>query len=648
MLSAILFLLVICIIFLYTLKGNISKSDSSIISNKLDLYEKIQERTERAIKDDIVQSRQEMSTSSTELRQEINNLFEKLIKHVIHYIKSATNSQKEQLELFSTHLNQYMNSSSEKLDGFRNDSNNNAKELREEINKSIKDISDTMFKAMRELSEKVVSQLDKFSSQNDELTKKTAEKIESFKVETAAASKALKEDISANEQQTSEMIEKTLKNSSEQQKTQLVEMSENIKKLTESNIKSQDELKNTVDLKLESVKKSNIEALEKVRQDSGEAASQLRTEVNTRLKEATDTQLKSINNAASIQKNTLDSMSKVILQLSESNVQKFDNLKQSVENKLQGIQNANSEKLEQMRQTVDEKLQGTLEKRLGESFKQVSEKLESVHKGLGEMQSLATGVGDLKKVLTNVKTRGTWGEVQLGNLLEQVLTPEQFDTNVATKGGSERVEFAIKLPGQGDNKGDIVWLPIDAKFPIEDYQRLVDAQENADIQGVESAVKQLENRVKGCAKDICEKYLSPPKTTDFGILFVPIEGLFAEIIRRVGLTEEIQTKYRVIIAGPTTLWSILNSLQMGFRTLVIQERSSEVWTTLSAVKTEWKKYGLVLDKVQSKLNQASKTIEDAQTRTRVIGKKLDNVTELPETDATALLELDEISAPDFG
>jgi len=255
------------------------------------------------------------------------------------------------------------------------------------------------------------------------------------------------------------------------------------------------------------------------------------------------------------------------------------------------------------------------------------------------MQTLATGVGDLKKVLTNVKTRGTWGEVQLGALLEQVLNPDQFAANVATKEGGERVEFAIKLPGQGTDKDEIVWLPIDAKFPVEDYQRLIEAQERADVEGVEVAGKRLENRVKACAGDICGKYLNPPKTTDFGILFLPIEGLFAEVIRRTGLTEAIQRECRVVIAGPTTLWSILSSLQMGFRTLAIHKRSSEVWNLLAAVKTEWTKYGDVLDAVQKKLHQASDTIEKAKVRSRVVGRKLKDVQELPVGEATALLPL---------
>jgi DNA recombination protein RmuC len=319
--------------------------------------------------------------------------------------------------------------------------------------------------------------------------------------------------------------------------------------------------------------------------------------------------------------------------LTQTTDKKLDMLREAVEQRLQAIQADNTKQLDQMRATVDEKLQGTLEKRLGESFKQVSERLEQVYKGLGEMQSLAAGVGDLKRVLTNVKTRGTWGEVQLGAMLEQVLTPDQYAANVAVKEGGERVEFAIKLPGRGEDEKEVVWLPIDAKFPVEDYQRLMDAQEKADAESAEGAAKHLEARIKQCAGDICGKYLNPPKTTDFGILFLPTEGLFAEVIRRTGLVEFVQRECRVVIAGPTTLWALLNSLQMGFRTLAIEKRSSEVWNLLSAVKTEWTKYGDVLTKVQKKIHEASDTIEQAQTRTRAIGRKLKDVQELPAAEA---------------
>jgi DNA recombination protein RmuC len=379
------------------------------------------------------------------------------------------------------------------------------------------------------------------------------------------------------------------------------------------------------------------EKLDGARSESATTGTQLRQEVVKTLTEISDAMARTLKDLATAEKLQLEAFSKQIDSLTKTNTEKLEAVRTTVEGQLQSMKANNATQLEQMRLTVDEKLQGTLEKRLGESFKQVSERLEQVHKGLGEMQSLANGVGDLKKVLTNVKTRGTWGEVQLGALLEQVLSPDQWASNVSTKNNAERVEFAVKLPGQGAEKSEVVWLPIDAKFPVEDYQRLIEAQERADLEGIETAGKELENRVRGCARDICEKYLAPPNTTDFGILYLPIEGLFAEVIRRTGLIEGIQRNYRVIVAGPTTLWSILNSLQMGFRTLAIEKRTSEVWNLLAGVKTEWTKYGEVLDNVQKKLNQASDTIEKAKVRSRAIGRKLKDVQELPASEATALL-----------
>jgi DNA recombination protein RmuC len=328
--------------------------------------------------------------------------------------------------------------------------------------------------------------------------------------------------------------------------------------------------------------------------------------------------------------------------LTDSNRRAMEGFRSSIEEKLRWLQEDSAKQLERMRQTVDEKLQGTLEKRLGESFRQVSERLEAVSKGLGEMQTLASGVGDLKKVLTNVRTRGTWGEVQLSAMLAQVLSPEQYAANVSTKDPSERVEFAIRLPGRGGDRDEPVWLPIDAKFPLEDYQRLLEAQELADAEAAELAAKQLEMRVRACAKEICRKYVNPPKTTDFALLFLPIEGLFAAVLGRPGLAEVIQRECRIVLAGPTTLWSILNSLQMGFRTLAIEQRSSEVWSLLAAVKTEWGQYGEILRKVQKKLTEASDSLDKAQTRTRAIGRKLREVQELPPAQAETVLRLEEL------
>jgi len=390
----------------------------------------------------------------------------------------------------------------------------------------------------------------------------------------------------------------------------------------------------------ESYQKSERAVREEVagnRREIAELLGQSRTELAGSLVGFNNSLVTNIGEMAKLEKSQLEGFGQRLDKLTQSNEQKLDALKGAVEAKLEGIRQDNSRQLEQMRATVDEKLQGTLEKRLGESFKQVSERLEEVYKGLGEMKALATGVGDLKKVLTNVKTRGTWGEVQLGAMLEQVMAQDQYAANVATKGGGERVEFAIRLPGRSDSSDEIVWLPIDAKFPVEDYQRLVDAQERADIVAAEEAGRQLEVRIKVCARDISTKYLEPPKTTDFGILFLPTEGLFAEVVRRPGLAEFVQRECRVVIAGPTTLWSILSSLQMGFRTLAIEKRSSEVWNLLAAVKTEWGRYGEVLGKVQKKLNEASNTLNEAERRTRVIGRKLREVHELPAADADTVL-----------
>ena len=306
----------------------------------------------------------------------------------------------------------------------------------------------------------------------------------------------------------------------------------------------------------------------------------------------------------------------------------LEGVRSIVDVRLRHLQDDNAKQIDKMRATVDEKLQGTLEKRLGESFKLVSERLEQVHQGLGAMKQLASDVGGLQKVLANVKTRGGWGEVQLGALLEQVLTPEQFARNVRTRDDSnENVEFAIKLPGIED--GVPVWLPIDAKFPTEDYQRLLAAQEKGDLDLVEGATKSLEAQLKKSARDICQKYINPPKTTDFALMFLPTEGLYAEAIRRVGLVEQVQRECRVIFAGPTTLAALLNSLQMGFRTLAIQQRSSEVWNLLAAVKTEFGKFGDALAKVKDKLDQATTDMDKVAVRSRAITKQLNKVEELP-------------------
>lgn len=322
--------------------------------------------------------------------------------------------------------------------------------------------------------------------------------------------------------------------------------------------------------------------------------------------------------------------------LADANTQRVAELRDSVQTRLKEMQTDNANKLEEMRRTVDEKLHATLEARLGESFKQVSERLEQVHRGLGEMATLATGVGDLKRVLTNVKTRGGWGEVQLEALLEQLLTPEQFARNVKTRPGSDAlVDFAIRLPGRAE-QGPPVWLPVDAKFPREDYERLLDASERGDLPAIEAAGRALESAVRAQAKSIRDKYLEPPHTTDFALMFLPTEGLYAEVLRRPGLSDSLQRDCRVTIAGPSTLTALLNSLQMGFRTLAIEKRSSEVWKVLGAVKTEFAKFGDSLEAVRKKLEQAGKEIDQTGVRTRAIQRQLREVEALPSATGAEL------------
>ncbi|AEK62728.1 DNA recombination protein RmuC [Collimonas fungivorans] len=341
-----------------------------------------------------------------------------------------------------------------------------------------------------------------------------------------------------------------------------------------------------------------------------------------------------------------DTLNQTLAALTESNAQRMAEVRATLEAKIKDLQNDNGLRLEEMRKTVDEKLHATLEQRLGESFKIVSDRLEKVHQGLGEMQQLAIGVGDLKRVLTNVKTRGTWGEVQLEMLLEQVLTPEQYAKNVETVPGSgERVEFAIKLPGNDDG-GTPVWMPIDAKFPKEQYERLAEAADRADAEGVAVASRELERAVRGEAKTIAEKYLSPPLTTDFAILFLPTEGLYAEVMRRSGLADELQRVHRISIAGPSTLSALLNSLQMGFRTLALEKRSSEVWQVLGAVKTEFGKFGDVLAATKLTLERAAKNIDQAEVRSRQMARKLKSVEALPSDAAQLLLGKEPELAPD--
>ena len=406
---------------------------------------------------------------------------------------------------------------------------------------------------------------------------------------------------------------------------------------------------------------AQLQQQRELREETASQARENRLELAASLAELGRNLTHQMGTIAGVQNNQIDAFAQQLTKLTEANEQRLGALRESneqrlnalregielrlealretLERQLRQLQGDNAAKLEEMRRTVDEKLHATLEQRLGASFKQVSDRLEQVHKGLGEMQALASDVGDLKRVLTNVKTRGTWGEVQLASLLEQLLVPEQYAANVAPVPGSgERVEFAIRLPGRGDEAP--VWLPIDAKFPREDYERLVIAQEKADPAAAEAAARQLEQRLRLEAKTIRTKYISPPDTTDFALMFLPTEGLYAEAVRRPGLMDDLQRTWRVVVAGPSTLAAILSSLQMGFRTLAVEKRSSEVWQLLGAVKTEFGKFGDVLAKTKEQIDRASTTLGTAAVRTRAIERKLRDVESLPDTTSAQLLEDD--------
>lgn len=426
--------------------------------------------------------------------------------------------------------------------------------------------------------------------------------------EAAASAKALREEIGQAHKQANEILVNTLNAISNVQKERLGEVVTGMNQVVEKN-------------------RAEIAGLKE--------------EVKKTQKEVNDALVALINSLGATQKEKLGEVTKAINDLIASSKLESNVLREKLEAKFKDIQTSNEQKLDEMRKTVDEKLHATLERRLGESFKIVSERLEAVQRGLGEMQNLANGVGDLKRVLTNVKARGTWGEVQLRAILEQVLTPEQYSANVPTKENSrERVEFAVCLPGKNDGDHP-VWLPIDAKFPKEDYDRLVNASTSGDVEGTKQATESLIREIERCAKDISDKHINPPMTTDFAIMFLSTEGLYAEVLRQSGMHELLQRKYRIVAAGPTTLAAVLNSLRMGFQSLAIEKRSSEVWRILGAVKTEFGKFGDIIDKVRGQLETATKTLDTTSVRTRAMNRKLNDVSALPQTEAEELLKLGE-------
>jgi DNA recombination protein RmuC len=411
-----------------------------------------------------------------------------------------------------------------------------------------------------------------------------------------------------------------------------------------------DDLKKTIgifDNNLNQIGQSIQNDFQRNRAETNTIARDNREEMSHSLQSFSENFSANVRDFNDLQRQKFDELANRQNEQTKNTEQRLEKIRETVEVRLQKLQEDNSQKLEKMRETVDEKLHRTLEFRLSESFKLVSERLEKVQQGLGEMHTLASGVGDLKKVLTNVKTRGVLGEYQLENILEQLLTPDQYLKNVKTKSGSnEFVEFAIKMPGRKDDDHGVL-LPLDAKFPIEDYQLLLQAYEQADVNGVESAKKELAKKIKFSARNIRDKYIDPPATTDFAIMFLPIEGLYAEVLRDVGLFETLQREFRVVVTGPTTLSALLNSLQMGFRTLAIEKRSSEVWELLAAIKTEFGKFGDILERTKKKLQEASNVVEVAGVRSRAIARKLQNVQELPAREAAKLLQTGDTEEADY-
>jgi DNA recombination protein RmuC len=502
----------------------------------------------------------------------------------------------------------------------------------------------------------IMSKLDVLGTIQERIEREIKEEIARNRQESAAEGRGLRGELQASLKNSTEVLAQSVERISTAQHHRLEDFASRLNDLTQASEISASNLRQemTTALATHSLSQEkrlsenatqlqqHFESFDRRLSEFGtlnrEEAAQTRIELSTALRDFRDSLQAQTSEMAVLQKQQFDSFASQLGILIDKNEKKSDELRAVVEDKLVQLQTDNASKLEEMRHTVDEKLQGTLDKRLSESFKQVSDRLEQVHKGLGEMQTLASGVGDLKRVLTNVKTRGIWAEFQLGTLLAQIFTADQYAHNVKTNPSkNETVEFAIKLPGPQENGGDVVWLPIDAKFPKEDYERLVDASERGDVGGVEEAAKDLESRVRSEARDIRDKYVAPPHTTDFGLLYLPTEGLYAEVLRRPGLVDSLQREQRVVIVGPTTLAALLNSLQMGFRTLAIQKRSSEVWKVLGAVKAEFGKFGDILGKVKKKLDETGNTIDEAVHRSRQMEKKLRQVEALPPDEAATLL-----------
>jgi DNA recombination protein RmuC len=504
----------------------------------------------------------------------------------------------------------------------REEAREGARSLREELTGLFDRLVGSLRGSINDLSTGQQTQLQTFATRLNEA-----------KIESASDARNLREEIQSTLQHLGETVGDRIGALISLQTEKLDIVTAQITSLTEGNERRQELLRTNVEAKLGELKA-----------DAGVSAKALREEISNNLQTLGSNLAQTIEQISLSQKERLDRVSAGVAELTQRSGEQQDALRKTVEERLDAIRKENTEKLDQMRQTVDEKLQRTLEQRLNASFQMVSDRLEQVYRSMGEMQTLANGVGDLKRLLTNVKSRGMWGEVALGNVLEEMMAPDQYGRNVEiVPGSNQRVEYAIRLPGDGEIP---VWLPLDAKFPVEDYERLVDASQRGDVDAVEVAAKGIETVIRGSAKVICEKYIHSPHSTEFAVLFLPTEGLFAEVVRRPGLVDALQREWHIMVAGPTTLVSLLVSLRVGFRSLAIQRHSNEVWKVLAAVKTEFGKFGGILDKVSRKLEDAQKVIDvEVGARRRAMDRKLKGVEALPEIEAVTVLELDAPEEP---
>jgi DNA recombination protein RmuC len=613
-LGVVVLLLVVIVVLQILLLRRRPDLDLKPLEAQLEAIERAQERAEHGLREEVGRNRDEFSKQALSNRQELQATLTMFAAGLTQEVTAISTAQHSRLELLGQQMADLTHAVDDKLNGVRSTMEGRLQATADSQVQQLGGMRDTVDQVRISLEDRIATVFGEHLKSVDQI-----------RTELAAATLQTRTEMGEALTSLNDSLVKTVAGFGQAQSGQLTE-------LTKTTDLKSEAIRTSIDGRMTAYQEQAGGKLDLIRTELTGNVQGIRAEVGESLKSFNDSVVKSVlelGNAQSVQ----------LSRLTETTDQKLEIMRNTVHERLQALQEENTLKLEQIRHTVDEQLQSTLDKRLGDSFKVVSDRLEQVHRGLGEMQTLASGVGDLKKLLGNVRVRGTWGEVQLGMLLEQMLTPEQYGTNIATTGTGERVEFAIKLPGSEPDQP--IWLPIDAKFPKEDYERLLEAVDRADASAVEESARQLELRVRQCAKDITQKYVAPPKTTDFAVLYLPTEGLYAEVLRRPGLIESLQHDCRVTVAGPTTLAALLNSLQMGFRTLAIQQRSSEVWEVLGVVKTEFAKYAAVLEKVHKKLEEATHSVDSGLTRTRVLQRKLRDVQELASDETPEVLDIEE-------